>query len=145
MTNEQFVALARQCGAEIGESGGNVFWIKFHQPSIAPFAAAVAQGEGGLREALTGASNYIDTLGGDSKRYRAALAATPPAATQVPTGSDPRDSERMAFLAEHWLSTVPEGMRLHQWLGEISTLMKHGSLRGAIDAVRPGVSDQGEA
>lgn len=32
----------------------------------------------GLSDALQGAANYIDVLGGDSKKYRAALAASAP-------------------------------------------------------------------
>ena len=45
------------------------------------------------------------------------------------------DAARMAFLAEHWNSTI-EGERLHDWLGRIGTLLRHGSLRKAIDFAR---------
>jgi hypothetical protein len=38
-----FVTLAEQCGAEIGRNETEVFWIKFHQPSIPTFATELVR------------------------------------------------------------------------------------------------------
>ena len=59
-------------------------------------------------------------------------------ATEAEIGATPQDAEdaaRMAFLADNWKSEI-EGKRLHDWLGDIGTLLKHGSLRKAIDFAR---------
>lgn len=44
MNTQDLIALAEQCGAETGRMpDGEVCWIKFHKPSIAPFAAALTR------------------------------------------------------------------------------------------------------
>lgn len=56
MTRDELIALAEQHGAEVGRYEGQVVWVKLHQPSIDPFAAALSSatpaGEGLTAEAL---------------------------------------------------------------------------------------------
>jgi hypothetical protein len=69
---------------------------------------------------------WADVLAAAGTATEAEIAATP---------QDAEDAARMAFLADNWKSEI-EGKRLHDWLGDIGTLLRHGSLRKAIDHAR---------
>jgi hypothetical protein len=79
MKPAELVALAEQCGAEAGRYEGEVVWVKLHQPSIAPLAAAVVAAqpkadERGSAE-LTGAAAEAQRWA-DGARKRAAIDRT---------------------------------------------------------------------
>lgn len=74
-----------------------------------------------LTDALTRAANYIDALGGDSKPYRAALAASPaapaPCATEpddqggADAGSGISDEQIAALRDKHGITSSGRGIR----------------------------------
>lgn len=76
---QDLVALAEKCGAEVGRLDGQMVWAKFHkQSSLEAFATGVVmraamKPHSELVSRLLAASNYIDTLGGNSQSYRIAL------------------------------------------------------------------------